>query len=202
MPMNDPKQQKDEENDVIVEPEATDDVEPTDEEGAVLGATAKLKELLEKLKKCESEKSEYLTGWQRMKADTVNARKRDEERQKEMIQYANEGLILDLLPVLDSFEMAKANKEAWEKVDKNWRTGIEYIQSQILTILEKNNLKEINPIGQVYNALEHEAIEMLPAKDESEDGKVLLVINKGYKLGDRVIRPPKVKVGEWKVDSK
>ncbi len=202
MPMNDPKQQKDEENDVIVEPEATDDVEPTDEEGAVLGATAKLKELREKLKKCESEKSEYLTGWQRMKADTVNARKRDEERQKEMIQYANEGLILDLLPVLDSFEMAKANKEAWEKVDKNWRTGIEYIQSQILTILEKNNLKEINPIGQVYNALEHEAIEMLPAKDESEDGKVLLVINKGYKLGDRVIRPPKVKVGEWKVDSK
>ncbi|MEK7575224.1 MAG: nucleotide exchange factor GrpE [Patescibacteria group bacterium] len=200
--MNDPKQQKDEENDVIVEPEATDDVEPTDEEGAVLGATAKLKELREKLKKCESEKSEYLTGWQRMKADTVNARKRDEERQKEMIQYANEGLILDLLPVLDSFEMAKANKEAWEKVDKNWRTGIEYIQSQILTILEKNNLKEINPIGQVYNALEHEAIEMLPAKDESEDGKVLLVINKGYKLGDRVIRPPKVKVGEWKVDSK
>ena len=55
--MNDPKQQKDEENDVIVEPEATDDVEPTDEEGAVLGATAKLKELREKLKKCESEKS-------------------------------------------------------------------------------------------------------------------------------------------------
>lgn len=185
------------EPEIEVEAEASD-IEPTDEEGTVLSATQRLKDLREKLKKCEAEKQEYLTGWQRMKADTVNIRKREEERVKEMVQYANEGLIVDILPVLDSFDMARANKEAWEKVDQNWRTGIEYIQSQILKILENNNLKEINPIGQDYNPMDHEAIEMLPAKTEADDGKILEVINKGYKLGDRVVRPPKVKVGEFK----
>lgn len=174
------------------------DIEPTDEEGTVLSAGQKLKDLRDKLKKCEAEKQEHLTGWQRMKAETINARKRDEERQKEMILFANESLIMELLPVLDSFEMAKANKEAWEKVDKNWRTGVEYIQSQILGILARNNLVEVNPVGLDYSPTEHEAIEMVEVKDETQDGKIVEVVNKGYKLNEHVIRAPKVKVGERK----
>ncbi|MEK9131561.1 MAG: nucleotide exchange factor GrpE [Patescibacteria group bacterium] len=181
---------------------STDDMVDTDEEGMEKGALAKLKDLREKLKKSDAQKLEYLTGWQRDKAEFVNARKRDQERQKELVKYANEELILDLLPVLDSFEMAKANTEAWEKVDKNWRMGIEHIQSQILGILQKNGLTELNPIGADYSPLEQEAIEMVPLADDAagraQDGKIVLVINKGYKLGDRVIRPPKVKVGEMK----
>ncbi len=173
-----------------------DDIVDTDEEGVERGAQAKLKDLRDKLKKCEAEKLDYLTGWQRTKADMVNARKRDEERQKELVKYANEELILDILPVLDSFDMARSNKEAWEKVDKNWRMGIEHIQSQILGILQKNGLIELNPLGADYSPLEQEAIEMVPAEDPKQDGKIVLVMNKGYKLGDRVIRPPKVKVGE------
>ncbi len=176
-------------------PETSDDMVDTDEEGMEKGALAKIKDLREKLKKSDAQKIEYLTGWQRDKAEFVNARKRDQERQRELVKYANEELILDLLPVLDSFEMAKANKEAWEKVDKNWRVGIEYIQSQILAILQKNGLTELNPIGTDYSPLEQEAIEMVPVENKDQDGKVVAVINKGYKLGDRVIRPPKVKVG-------
>lgn len=176
-------------------PETSDDMVDTDEEGMEKGALAKLKDLREKLKKSDAQKLEYLTGWQRDKAEFVNARKRDQERQKELVKYANEELILDILPVLDSFEMAKANKEAWEKVDKNWRVGIEYIQSQILAILQKNGLTELNPIGAEYSPLEQEAIEMVSVENKDQDGKVVAVINKGYKLGDRVIRPPKVKVG-------
>ena len=174
--------------------EAEDEAEPKDA----------LKKLREKLATCVEEKQGYLNGWQRDKAEFLNARKRDEERQKELVKYANEDLILDLLPVLDSFEMAKANKEAWEKVDKNWRVGVEYIQSQILAILQKSGLIELNPLGQDYSPLEHEAIEMVPLTGEqasgatSQDGKIVTVINKGYKLGDRIIRPPKVKVGEGK----
>jgi molecular chaperone GrpE len=175
-----------------------DDVVDTNEEGIEKGAQAKLKDLRDKLKKCEAEKLDYLTGWQRTKADMVNARKRDEERQKELVKYANEELILDILPVLDSFDMARSNKEAWEKVDKNWRMGIEHIQSQILGILQKNGLTELNPLGADYSPLEQEAIEMVEVAEKSQDGKVVAVINKGYKLGDRVVRPPKVKVGEVK----
>ena len=190
-------------DDTVVESEVTaseptDDMVDTDEEGMEKGALAKLKDLREKLKKSDAQKLEYLTGWQRDKAEFVNARKRDQERQKELVKYANEELILDLLPVLDSFEMAKANTEAWEKVDKNWRVGVEYIQSQIIAILQKNGLTELNPIGADYSPLEQEAIEMLPVEDKDQDGKVVAVINKGYKLSDRVIRPPKVKVGEMR----
>lgn len=175
-----------------------DDIVDTNEEGIEKGAQAKLKDLRDKLKKCEAEKLDYLTGWQRTKADMVNARKRDEERQKELVKYANEELILDILPVLDSFDMARSNKEAWEKVDKNWRMGIEHIQSQILGILQKNGLTELNPLGADYSPLEQEAIEMVEVEEKAQDGKVVAVINKGYKLGDRVVRPPKVKVGEVK----
>ncbi len=184
----------------------TDDIVDTNEEGIEKGAQAKLKDLRDKLKKCEAEKLDYLTGWQRTKADMVNARKRDEERQKELVKYANEDLILDLLPVLDSFDMARSNKGAWEKVDKNWRMGVEHIQSQILGILQKNGLVELNPLGADYSPLEQEAIEMVELSGaaangpdgKSLDGKIVAVINKGYKLGDRVVRPPKVKVGEVK----
>ncbi len=210
--MDDTKNMKNDQDDVVFEPTAgkaddaatdvasgdVDDVIDTNEEGIEKGAQAKLKDLRDKLKKCEAEKLDYLTGWQRTKADMVNARKRDEERQKELVKYANEELILDILPVLDSFDMARSNKEAWEKVDKNWRMGIEHIQSQILGILQKNGLTELNPLGADYSPLEQEAIEMVPVEDAKQDGKVVLVMNKGYKLGDRVVRPPKVKVGEGK----
>jgi len=191
--MDDTKNIKNDQDDVV-----TEDIVDTNEEGIEKGAQAKLKDLRDKLKKCEAEKLDYLTGWQRTKADMVNARKRDEERQKELVKYANEELILDILPVLDSFDMARANKEAWEKVDKNWRMGIEHIQSQILGILQKNGLTELNHIGADYSPLEQEAIEMVEVSEKSQDGKVMSVINKGYKLGDRVVRPPKVKVGEVK----
>src|SRR3989344_2951801 len=85
--------------------------------------------------KLEAEKQEYLTGWQRAKADLVNARKRDEEERKEFIRFVNGQLIEDLIPVLASFDMATENKEAWEKADKNWRTGVEYIHAQLVKIL-------------------------------------------------------------------
>src|SRR3989338_4076705 len=92
------------------------------EENAALA----VKKLREKLKICEQERQEYLSGWQRAKADLINARKRDEEGMRELAKFANEGLIVELIPVLDSFEMAMKNKEAWDKVEKNWRVGVEY----------------------------------------------------------------------------
>ena len=90
-------------------------------------AAAMIKKLREKLKKAESEKQEYLTGWQRDKAEFINARKRDQEDKQSFIKFANENLVSELIPVMESFDMAMGNKEAWETVDKNWRIGVEYI---------------------------------------------------------------------------
>lgn len=160
---------------------------------------AKLKQLREKLKKAEAERMEYLSGWQRAKADLINARKRDEADKKDFIKYANEDLIGEILTVLDSFDMAFNNREAWEKVDKNWRVGVEYIYSQLLSTLERFGLKLINPIGQKFDPNHHVSIENVLVTDKAEEGVILDVIQKGYELGGKVIRAPKVKVGELKV---
>jgi molecular chaperone GrpE len=157
-----------------------------------------IKKLREKLKVAQAEKTEYLTGWQRTKADMINARKRDEESSRELAKFANERLIVELIPVLESFEMAMGNKEVWEKADKNWRVGVEYIAQQLKKVLEDNGLVTIDPAGQPFDIMTHEAVSHEPVTDRSQDEKVLSVVSKGYSLNGKVLKAPKVKVGEFK----
>lgn len=157
-----------------------------------------VKKLRDDLKKCEAERLEYLTGWQRAKADLINARKRDEEDKKDFARYANEGLISEILPVLESFDMAMQNKEVWEKVDKNWRIGVEYIRSQLHKALEDNGLKEINPINEKFDHSKHEAVAYESVSDPSYDHVIVGVVQKGYSLNEKVMKVPKVKVGEFR----
>jgi len=161
-------------------------------------ATEVVKKLREKLKKVEAEKMEYLTGWQRAKADMVNARKREEDDRKGFAKYANEGLIAEIIPVLDSFDMAIGNKEAWEKADKNWRMGVEYIYSQLIKVLKDHGVTEINPVNEKYDHNVHEAVSYEPVTDEKLDQQIVQVIQKGYSLNGKVLKAPKVKVGEFK----
>jgi molecular chaperone GrpE len=161
-------------------------------------AVAMVKKLREKLKKAEAEKQEYLVGWQRAKADLINARKRDESERQEFIKFANERLIESLVPVMESFDMAMGNKEVWEKVDKNWRVGVEYIYAQLKKVLSDAGLEEVNPIGLPFDLNRDEAAEYLPVPTEAEHHKILAVVQKGYNLNERPMRPPKVKVGEFK----
>lgn len=156
-----------------------------------------LKKLREKLKKCVAEKQEYLDGWQRTKADFVNARKNDEEQKGHLIKFAKEGLINDMLSVVDNFEMAFANKDAWEKVDKNWRLGIEHIHTQFLKVLEEHGLVQFDPKEEQFDPSRHDSIESVVTKDKSKDNTVVEVLQKGYILNDKVIRPAKVKVGKY-----
>lgn len=151
-----------------------------------------------KVKELEAKATEYLNGWQRDKADFINLRKKDEEAKKQIVAFAKEDIVTELIPVLDSFESAMKNKEAWEKVDPNWRIGVEYIASQLNQTLENNGLKKVYPLGQSFDHTRDEAIEMVPTEDESQDGIVMEVVQTGYMMGDRVVRPPKVKVGEYK----
>jgi len=151
-----------------------------------------------KVKELEAKATEYLNGWQRDKADFINLRKKDEEAKKQIVAFAKEDLINELIPVLDSFESAMKNKEAWAKVDSNWRVGVEYIASQLNQTLENNGLKKVYPLGQPFDHTRDEALEMVPTEDKSQDGVVVEVVQTGYMFGDRLIRPPKVKVGEHK----
>jgi molecular chaperone GrpE len=161
-------------------------------------ASETIKKLREKLKKVESEKQEYLTGWQLAKADFINARKRDEADRTEFIKFANGQLIYDLIPVLEHWDMALNHKESWEKADKNWRIGIESIFAQLKKALADNGLVEMDPVGEKFDHAKHEAISYEPVADEKLNHSVLAVIQKGYSLNGRILKAAKVKVGEFK----
>ncbi len=183
-----------EENDIVQDEEFV----PEDGEGNTATTKDTVKDLREKLKKAIAEKQEYLDGWQRAKAEFINARKRDEEDKRAMVQFATENLVAELIPVLESFEMARSNKVAWEAVDKGWRTGVEYIHSQLLKILEDHGVKEVNPIGQKFDPMRDEAIEHVVVTDEAQDHIITDVVQKGYTLNGKSLKAPRVKVGEFK----
>ena len=157
-----------------------------------------VKKLKERIKELEKKNTELLDGWQRDKADFINAKKRDEGEKQEFLKFSKADTIAEIIPVLDSFESAFKNKEAWESVDKNWRVGVEYIHSQLFGILAQHGLKVINPIGLAYDHNRDEAVETVPVENENDDGKILEVVQVGYELNGKEIRPPKVKVGDFR----
>ncbi len=173
--------------------DVTFDKEADDEGNEALSRDA-MKKLREKLEVCVKEKQEYLLGWQRTKADFVNMKKAEEEYRKDFLKFANQGLIEEFLPVVESFEMAFSNKEAWEKVDKNWRTGVEYIYGKLMGTLEQHGLKELNPVGEKFDPAQHASFENVPTDNPDEDHVITAVIQKGYTLNGKVVKPPNVRV--------
>ncbi|MBN2094393.1 MAG: nucleotide exchange factor GrpE [Candidatus Zambryskibacteria bacterium] len=161
--------------------------------------SALIKRLKEKIKKLEEKNREYLTGWQKERADAINLRKRLEEEKKEFTKFAKEDIATELISVLDSFDSAFKNKEVWEKVDKNWRVGVEYIHSQLLNILANHGVSTISPLGEKFDPARDEAIESIPVSEKHNDHKIMEVVSAGYKFKDKIIRAPKVKVGEYKL---
>jgi molecular chaperone GrpE len=172
--------------------------EETTEDGDTLPTKDVVKKLREDLKKVREEKQEYLTGWQRAKADYVNLERSEETKRKELRAHITAGFVEDLLPTLDSFDMAFANKEAWEKVDANWRAGVEYIYQQLVRTVEDYGVKKVGVLAEVFNPTIHEAIEMVPTEQEDQDHTIASVIQYGYIAGERIIRPARVKVFEIK----
>jgi molecular chaperone GrpE len=157
-----------------------------------------LKKFRADLKLCKKEKEEYLTGWQKERADFVNYKKQEEDRKANFSEAMRERIIMRFLTVMDSFDMAFANKEAWEKVDENWRKGVEYIHVQMGTVFEEFGVKSVGEVGESFDHNIHQSIEMVQTDKKENDHKVAEVIQKGYKLGDRVIRAARVNVFEYK----
>ena len=157
-----------------------------------------LKKFRADLKQLKKEKEEYLTGWQKERADFANYRKQEEERRANFSESVRERILTRFLTVVDSFNMAFANKEAWEKVDANWRRGVEYIYSQMNTIFEEYGVKPVGEEGEIFDPNIHQSIEMIETDKKEQDHKVAKVIQKGYKLGERIMRPARVNVYEYK----
>jgi len=154
-------------------------------------------DLRAKLKKSEDEKGEYLTGWQRAKADFINARKQDIEANKLLIKFAEANLVSEIIPVLVSFDIAFANTEAADDPSGDWKKGVEQIRNKLLAVLLEHNVEVIDPLGKQFDPSLAEAVGMMDTKNPNEDHVVLSVFQKGYKLHEKVISPAKVRVGRY-----
>ncbi|MDR3519319.1 MAG: nucleotide exchange factor GrpE [Candidatus Pacebacteria bacterium] len=157
-----------------------------------------LKKFRADLKQLKAEKEEYLNGWQKERAEFANYRKQEDERRAVFSEAMRERILTRFLSVMDSFNMAFSNREAWEKVDENWRKGVEYIYSQLNTIFEEYGVKGVGEVGDTFDPNVYESIDVVETDKKEMDHTVATVIQKGYKLGERVVRPARVNVYEYK----
>ena len=172
-------------------PEESGEIGEGDDIDLAANAIQKLKK---KLTACEKDRQEYLDGWQRSKADFVNARREEEEARKKIFAAAQEETLLSIVPVADSFELAFANKEAWAAVPEGWRKGVEYIHVQLRKALEENGLVETNPLGEPFDPARHESVDTVSVAEEAHN-TVVAVLQKGYLLDGKLLRPARVTIG-------
>lgn len=151
--------------------------------------------LNQKLLNMEKEVMELKEQNLRLQADFVNFRKRKEKEMSETIVFANEGLIKQLLPILDDFDRTLKAIENSDNLTAI-KEGIGMVAKNVRTTLQRVGLETVNAIGEEFNPAFHDAITMISVEEEDKKGRIFDEIEKGYMLKDKVIRPSKVIIGE------
>ena len=147
------------------------------------------------LQASELKAAEHYDAWLRAKAEGENIRRRAQEDIAKASKFAVERFADSLLPVKDSLEAALANENQGAEALKS---GVELTLRQLVSAFEKSNLAEINPLGEKFDPHRHQAISQIDAPDGTEPNTVLTVLQKGYALHDRVVRPALVGVSKAK----
>jgi len=139
----------------------------------------------------QKEKDKFL----RLFAEFENYKKRTTKERIELFSTAGQELMTSLLPVLDDFD--RANQEIIKNKENELYKGVSLIQNKLFDTLKSKGLKEVEvSTGDSFNADDHEAVTQIPAPNDGMKGKIIDIIEKGYKLGDKVIRYPKVVIGK------
>lgn len=183
-------------------PDAGDaDAVPTDGAGELLdessdadadadadAAAVAVEDDLAELARLQAERDEYLDALRRLQADFDNYRKRVVREQTALVERATETLVEQLLPALDSFELALGSLEG---SDEKLHKGVELVRTQLRDVLAKAGLQEIDALGVPFDPTVHEAV-----AQDGDDGEPVVsdVYRTGYRLKDRVLRPATVKV--------
>ncbi len=176
-----------------IEPEIVHDEDDIVSEDESENPKAAIKKLKDELKQAKQDKMDMLTNWQKDKAEFINARKRDEDAKQEIIKYSNQMLIGDLLPIIDGYEQAKA-QPTWSTVDEAWRKGIEAIIDKVYSALKKVGVESYGTVGDQFDPNIYEALGQDITTEKEKDHTVSMIMQKGYKLHDKVIRVALVKV--------
>ncbi|CAZ96970.1 nucleotide exchange factor GrpE [Zobellia galactanivorans] len=166
------------------EVESANDIEQEEDMQEELSVEEQLREDLAK------EKDKFL----RLFAEFENFKRRTSKERMDLFKTAGQEIIISLLPVLDDFE--RALKEMAKSEDKEMFKGVELIRVKFRETLKSKGLEEVHAeVGDAFDAEIHEAITQIPAPNKKLKGKIVDVVEKGFKLGDRIIRHPKVVVG-------
>ena len=145
------------------------------------------------LEKISKERDEYLNGWKRAKADLINFQKDEGKRFEEAAKFAGVEIMKDLIPVLDSFNLAIAALEREGKTEK----GFYMIRTQLEDALRKRGLERIDvQAGQMFNPVVHEAVGEVESNEPG--GSVAEIVEQGFILGGKVLKPARVRLAKNK----
>lgn len=169
-----------------------------DTEDAGADPAVRIKKIRDDLKQCAGERREYLDGWQRAKADLMNYKKDEARRFAEIAQYLGAEFVQDFLPVLDSFDLALASIRV-SGGSGILEQGVMMVRSQMLDILKKKGVAPLETTsGDAFDPNRHES--MGEAESDKPAGTVAEVIQQGYTLHGRLIRPARVRLAKEKTD--
>ncbi len=166
------------------------DFEADSEMGDVVGAQVKLKKLREQLKEAQQKGAEYLDGWQRCKADGINARKDFITEAERRASRGKLTIIEEIIPVLDSFDMA-AGSERWAEVSDGLRTGMENVRNQLLDVLARHGVERFGKVGEMFDTRLHEAVQEVDDV-AGESHTIIKILRFGYRADHRVLRQAQV----------
>ncbi len=153
-------------------------------------------DLEERMKKLEASLKEAEEKAMREKAEAINYRKRKDDEVARMMKYASEDMIKEILPIVDSFERAiDMDDDNLEDEVSKFLAGFKMIYCNLVNVLEKYEVKEIEAMGKEFDANFHQAVLTEP-REGVESGIVIEVLQKGYMYKDKVLRPSMVKVSE------
>lgn len=184
---NENKENNVDEEEVLIEDELDEEIsDKSEEEDMNVESNNTLEDITKEL---EEKNNMYL----RLQADFTNYKKRNEKERSGLVTLGMETIVTDILPVLDNFE--RAMDSAKENKDDKFYQGVEMIQKQLIEVLEKNGLEEINAMHEKFDPEYHYAVQTQES-DMYQSDVVLNIMQKGYKLKDRVIRPAMVIVSE------
>lgn len=160
--------------------------------------TKKVEVLKEEVESQVGKADEYLAGWQRCQADFENYKKMQSEAQKDIVRYASQNIIMQLIPVLDNFNSSLEHVPA-DQQESGWVTGLTYIQKQLEGVLFENGVSMVDvKEGDSFDPAKCEAIEdkECVSREEKKEFKNIVkkIVQRGYLMGERVIRPARVVV--------
>ncbi len=146
------------------------------------------------LEECQKQRDEYLAGWQRARADFLNYKKDEVERIKQLLDYANEDIVLKILPILDNLELAEKHLPDNLKQDQHVK-GLLQIKKLFEDFLKNQGVEPIEALDKKFDPAWHEVVEEIEIKGK-EPGIVAEEVQRGYSINQRLLRPTKIKIAK------